>query len=158
MFRACPERLGRETALESSVRIVPLLLWLVGSIMWLPWLVLLLRLLIDLALGVPLSDSRFLNPALVGFWPVLGWRHWQLVSWWPLLALLAVALSAWAWRLKAHMEDHLLYASGLGRLASTLIPPLALWLAYLEARQNRTVSNELLDEAVSEASSRLGLH
>jgi hypothetical protein len=125
--------------------------------MWLPWFVLFVRLLVDLALGVPLDDSRFLNPALVGVWPVLGWRHWQLVSWWPILALLAVMLSAWAWKLKARMEDYLLFTSGLGRLGSTLIPPLALWQAYSEARQNRAAKNELLDEAVTEASSRLGL-
>src|SRR5688500_19771911 len=82
----------------TSVRLLVASLWSVATLLWLPWFAVFVRFLIDVAQGVPPARSDFLNPALVWIWPVRGWTAWGVVSWFPLMFVIALLLTYVGWR------------------------------------------------------------
>jgi small-conductance mechanosensitive channel len=103
------------------------------------------------AAGTPLSYSEYLNPALVPVWPTMGWLRWSILSWWPILALLAMALTYLGWRLFWFAQDWVPSHTRAQVAASVLVPPLALVLAYRDARLRHLRSNARLELDVEEA-------
>jgi hypothetical protein len=137
------------------MRIAPLGLWLLGSIFWLPWALLLLRLLADLALGTPPADSSFTAPLFFALRPHYGWRDWRVDSWFPICALLGMGMSAVAWRITWLLRDALLRRNAAQILLSVAIPPLALYFAWRDAKADHFERNLELEEAAQDARDRL---
>lgn len=137
------------------MRVAPIVLWILASILWLPWALLLVRLLADLALGTAASQSPYLAPALQPIAPSYGWRGWHITSGFPILALLAFGLSATAWRIQWLLRDGLLRRTAFQRGASILVPPLALLFAWRDARAEHLEHNAELQADAEEASDRL---
>lgn len=136
------------------MRIAPLVLWTLASIIWLPWALLLLRLLVDLVQGTPLTRSSFFEPVLMPIGPSYGWSGWHLVSGFPIAALLGFALSALAWKLSWVLRDGLLRHGAAHIFISVLLPPLALYFAWQDARAELLERNAELEAAAAEALER----
>jgi hypothetical protein len=133
------------------MRLLAAFLWFVGTVLWLPWFAVVVRLAIDLFSGVPLSSSEYLNPAFIFIWPILGWTHWGIVSWWPAMALSAMAVTYLGWRFFWWEQDWRKTYSGPIVLFTILVPPCALWLLYRDARNRFLLRNSDLQHAVDEA-------
>jgi hypothetical protein len=137
------------------VRLFTTLLWSLASVIWLPWFLVFARLLVDLALGTPLTESEYLNPALVGMWPVLGWTQWGVISWLPIFALLAMGLVYIGWRFFWWADDWLpSYRTGTVVL-TILIPPATLPLLLRDARHRFRQRNRGLQAGVDDALERV---
>jgi len=126
--------------------------WLLAAVLWLPWALLALRLGLDLALvatpwGHTFAHSPYagavFDALLVQFrWP--EWYHWHLAggffnarigSLYPWCALAGCVLTALGWRLYWINEEGLLSASRGQIAASIILPPLASFIMYRDARQ-----------------------
>src|SRR4051812_15888113 len=131
--------------------------------MWLPWFAVFVRLIVDLSMGIPVADSEYFSPALVPAWPTLGWLRWSMVSWLPIVALLAMLLVYVGWRFFWWADDWVPSYRTLQVVATILVPPLALLLLYRDtrarfARRNRSLQNEVdnaLDRAEGDDALRL---
>ena len=137
------------------MRLLVAILWSLATLLWLPWFAVLVRFLIDLALGVPPAQSAYLNPALIWVWPVRGWTAWGVVSWLPLMGLLAMALAYVGWRFFWWADDWRVTYRTPSVALSTLIPPLALTLLYRDARRRFRERNADLERATVDAIERL---
>ena len=69
------------------MRLLTTVLWSLATIMWLPWFAVFVALIVDVSRGKAPADSEYLNPALIGVWPVHGWLSWGVISWLPIVAL-----------------------------------------------------------------------
>lgn len=132
------------------MRLLCAALWFVATLLWLPWAAALVRLGIELAVGTPGSQANWLRMAFIGPWPLYSWLHWGIVSWYPLVGLLGMALSAATWRLYWPENDFRLpprWKLGLG----IAVPPLSLGLLYFESRRRlERIDATLLAEAHAE--------
>jgi hypothetical protein len=133
------------------VRLLTTILWCLAALLWLPWALLVIRLGIDLALGIPPGASDYLRPALVGVWPVHGWSSWGVVSWWPLAALAAMGLSALGWRLYWLDLDGLLPRGPRAVVLSISFPIAAPFLMYGDARRRHREKQQRLAQSTEEA-------
>lgn len=137
------------------MRIAPLVLWVLASLCWLPWALLLVRLGADLAQGVPAASSGAYEPVLVPIAPSFGWSGWHIVSAYPIAALVSFGLSALGWRLSWIIRDGILRRNGFQIGLSILVPPIALFFAWLDARAEHQQCNALLRAGAEEAAQRL---
>src|SRR4051812_9047473 len=112
------------------MRLLVAILWSTATVMWLPWFAVVIRLAIDLFFGVPLISSEYLNPAFVFVWPTLGWLHWSIVSWWPALGLMAMALTYVGWRFFWWEQDWRVTHSTGNVILGVIAPPFSLYLLY----------------------------
>jgi hypothetical protein len=119
------------------VRLLITAMWILGAILWLPWFALVIRLLVDVAGGTPLLQSDFINPALVGPWPTLGWGVWQVVSWYPVSAVLGMALVAVGWRIYWREQDFRLTRSPGIVALSIALPVVAPFIMLGDARRRQ---------------------
>jgi hypothetical protein len=142
-----------------------MILWLCAALMWLPWFALVLRYLLDIALGADPRYSDFLKPAFVGLWPKVGFGiwppvqllYWKVVSWFPVTAVLAMAVVLLGWRIYYIERGFLLTRTRGWLLLSTLVPPVAPFLAWFDARLWHDAREEELEAEVQDARERLGL-
>jgi hypothetical protein len=130
------------------MRLAVAILWCIAAVIWLPWFALLVRLAVDVISGVPITYSEYLNPALVPVWPTYGWLHWSIVSWWPILALLAMALVYTGWRFLWWEQDWQRTHSTAAVALSVAVPPLAPIILYRDARRRFIQRNMNLQETV----------
>jgi hypothetical protein len=137
------------------VRLIATILWCLAALCWLPWALLVVRLLIDVALGTPLSASPYFKPALIGLWPVHGWLAWGIVSVWPLAALAGVGFSALGWRLYWLDLDGVLPRPPRVVVLSILIPVIAPFVMYGDARRRYAAKEAELEEEAEDARQRL---
>jgi hypothetical protein len=137
------------------VRLLATILWCLAALCWLPWALLVVRLSIDVALGTPLSASPYLWPAFVGFWPLHGWLDWGVVSWWPLAALAGVGLSALGWRLYWLDQDGVMTRPPHVVVLSILVPLLAPFIMYGDARRRYSDKEAELEAEAQDARERL---
>lgn len=138
------------------MRLIVTIVWCLAALLWLPWALLVVRWGVDLALGVAPAASAYFKPALLGIWPVHGWLSWGIVSWWPLGAATAMALSALGWRLYWLDLDGLLPRPPRVVLVSILIPLLAPFLMYGDARRRHAGKQAELSAEVEDTLARLG--
>lgn len=134
------------------MRLITTALWLLASLLWLPWALLALRLLLDLALfatpyGHSWSSSPYLAPVCEALIIAFRWPQWDglrpyggyLVlragSVFVWCALAGCALGALGWRLYWLAEEGRLRHGSLPIVISSLCPPLAVWLMYGDARR-----------------------
>jgi hypothetical protein len=113
-----------------AVRLIVTITWCVAALLWTPWALLLLRLIMDLALGASLSSSNYTVPALQGIWPGYSWLSWRIVSWYPVCACLGMALTAAGWRLYWWSEGYRLTRSMsvvAGSILCPLFAPFIMW-------------------------------
>lgn len=145
------------------MRLIVTVLWIVAAVCWLPWFALLVRLIIDIAGGTPWDYSNFVRPALMGIWPQIGlglWplerlTRWQIVSLYPVCAFLGVALVAAGWRIYWREQDgRLTRPAGLVAL-SIIVPPLAPFLMWGDARRRHRERETALEAGVQDARDRL---
>ena len=140
------------------MRLVITIIWCLAALCWLPWALIFLRWLIDLALGASIAGSYFTRPALLGIWPVYGWlRPWAIVSVWPLCALLGMALSAVGWRIYWREQDGRLTRPASLVALSIILPPIAPLIMYQDARRRYAQREADLEGAVEDARERSGL-
>jgi hypothetical protein len=134
------------------VRLIVTILWCLAALLWLPWALLILRLLIELASGTPWNASFYLKPALVICWPVHGiFGPWQLVSLWPVAALCACGMSALGWRLYWLDQDGIMPRSARMVGWSIVVPLLAPFIMYHDAKRRHIEREYELESAVEEA-------
>ena len=137
------------------MRLLTTFLWSLATIMWLPWFLVFARLIADLVMGVPLLESNFINPALVGIWPVHGWFYWGVISWLPIVALLAMLLVYIGWRFFWWADDWV-PSYGTGTVVLTiLLPPATLPLLFGDTRRRFQQRNRKLHRAVEDALERI---
>jgi hypothetical protein len=138
------------------MRLLITLLWCLAALLWLPWALMALRWLIDIALGATWDRSGYFTHVVMGLWPRYGWlRPWAVVSWWPVLATAAVALSAAGWRLYWVEQSGILTRPGWLVGLSIAVPPLAPCLMYGDARRRFLEREAALQEQVLDATDRL---
>lgn len=134
------------------MRLITTALWLLASLLWLPWALLALRLLLDLALAAtpyghgwstspyasPVLDAIVVQsrlPQLDGWRPAGGYFTAHIGSMFPWCALAGCLLTALGWRIYWLGEEGRLRHGPLPVALSTLCPPLATWLMYGDARR-----------------------
>ncbi|MDQ3023990.1 MAG: hypothetical protein M3R04_06370, partial [bacterium] len=127
------------------------ILWSLCTLMWLPWFAVLVRFIVDLISGTPWSNSEYLGSALIAVWPERGWLSWEVVSYSPLLGVLAMLLTYLGWRIFWWERDWRPSYPATTVAAGVLIPPLSLLLLYLDARRRFRERNVSLQQAVDEA-------
>jgi len=132
------------------MRLLTAFLWSAATLMWIPWFAVLVRFMVDLANGTAWADSQYLNPALIFVWPLRGWLHWGIVSWVPLVGVLAMLVVYIGWRFFWWEQDWRSSYSTSTVALSILVPPLALILLYRDARRRFTLRNAELREAAHE--------
>ena len=137
-----------------AVRLIVTIAWLLAALLWTPWALLLVRLMVDLAMGTPLSDSSFTAPVLMGLWPGYSWLSWRIVSWYPICAVLGIGLSAAGWRVYWWNEDGILTRPGWLVALSILMPLLAPFLMWGDARSRHRARQTGLEAAVVDARKR----
>jgi hypothetical protein len=133
------------------MRLAVAILWSLATLMWLPWFAVLVRFIVDLASGTPFAVSEYLNPALIGIWPVRGWASWGIVSWVPILGASSMLMTYIGWRFFWWWDDWKVSYPTLPVVLSVLIPPLALILLYRDARRRFAQRNAELQQAVDDA-------
>lgn len=146
-----------------SVRLIVTIIWIIAAVCWLPWFLLVLRLVTDVAMGTPLTYSRFLVPTLQGLWPGINWSwwpparwlDWQIVSMWPVAAFLGVCLSAGGWRVYWLEQDGILTRPGWLVALSIIAPPLAPFIMYGDSRRRHLAKESYLEAEVQDAKARL---
>ena len=134
-----------------AVRLIVTITWLLAALLWAPWALVALRLVIDLALGTPLSQSLYTAPALMGIWPGYSWLSWRIVSWYPICAVLGMALCAAGWRLYWWNEDYRLTQSPLVVAVSVLLPVLAPFIMWRDAVARHRARQAGLHAAAADA-------
>ena len=70
------------------MRLIVTIIWSIGAICWIPWFLVFIRLLVDIASGIAPDASPFLPLLLKGLWPrwqILG--PWYINSWYPRLRI-----------------------------------------------------------------------
>jgi MFS family permease len=138
------------------VRLFIAILWLLSSVMWLPWFALLIRLLVDVAMGASFTGSDYFVPTLMGPWPLRGWlAPWQVVSWYPVSAVTAMALTAFGWRLYWREQDFRLTRPVGLVVFSILVPPIAPLLLLGDVKRRFRIVNSELDGEVEDARQRI---
>ncbi len=138
-----------------SVRLIITIAWCLAALMWTPWALLLVRLLIDLALGTPLSQSDFTAPVLLGIWPGYSWLSWRIVSWYPVSAVLGMIIAALGWRLYWWNENYALSRPGWVVVLSICCPVLCPFIMWRDARRRYFKRQTSLECAVDDARERL---
>lgn len=132
-----------------QMRLIVTILWSIAALCWVPWLLVLLRLLVDLASGTPPLESGYLPLVVQGLWPrwqVLG--PWYIHSWFPVSAFLGCALSAVGWRVYWVSEGYRLTRPLAKVVLSILVPPYAVFLMYDDAvRRHNARETELAHES-----------
>ena len=111
------------------MRLIVTILWSIAALCWLPWAVMLVRLLVDLALGTPPLESGYLPLVVQGLWPrwqIIG--PWYIHSWFPVCAFLGSALVASGWRIYWVNEYYRLTRPIPKVILSILVPPYAVFL------------------------------
>jgi hypothetical protein len=154
------------------MRLATTIFWLIGTLLWLPWALLVLRLALDLALlatpwGHSWNNSAYAGPVadmlLVQFrWPdLVGWHLAggyfiaRVGSLYPWCALAGCALTALGWRLYWINEEGLLNYGPGAIAASILLPPLAPLMMYRDARRRYFQSEAQLAAARVDAQRRM---
>jgi hypothetical protein len=159
------------------MRLIVTLLWLLAGMLWLPWALLALRLLLDLLLGVtpglthlghawaaspyspPVVDLLILNYRLPHFDEhkhfIHGWFTARMGSMYAWAALAGCALTAAGWRLYWIGEEGLLRHGARAIAASVLVPPLASVLMYRDAQLRYRAAEAELAGARQDALRRL---
>jgi hypothetical protein len=138
-----------------AVRLIVTLVWLFAALLWLPWGMLVLRLALDLLLGLipgvahlghSWSASPYVQPVFDALSVRCGWPQWEhsrLAAGWftarigsvyPWAALASCALTGAGWRLYWIAEEGLLRHGPRAMVLSTLLPPLASLLMYRDAQ------------------------
>jgi small-conductance mechanosensitive channel len=138
-----------------AVRLITTVLWSLASIIWLPWFATQVRLVIDLASGVPLLDSDYFTQAFVPVWPIHSWYVWDFFSWIPLAALLAMLLVYIGWRFFWWADDWVPSYRLPAVVATMLIPPVSLFLLKRDTRRRFQQRNASLQNAVDDALERI---
>jgi hypothetical protein len=136
------------------VRLVVAFLWSFAAILWLPWCATFVRLLIDLATGVPLLSSDYFTQAFVPFWPV-RWYLWHVFSWLPVLPLLTAGLVYIGWRYFWWADDWVPSYRTPTVVLTMLVPPVAPFLLFRDARLRFHRRNAKLQVAVDDALDRI---
>ena len=139
------------------MRLIVTILWCLAALLWLPWALMFLRLIFDLATGTAWGQSFYVAPVFIGIWPVHGlFRPWEIVSWWPLSSLTGMLLSAAGWRIYWFDQDGIMTRPPTVIFLSIVLPVLAPFIMYGDARR-RYIERELeLDGSVNEAVEQLG--
>jgi hypothetical protein len=138
------------------VRLIVTIVWCLAALIWLPWALFALRWLIDIALGATWDQSAYFPNVWMGLWPLNGWlRPWSIVSWWPVLATLALALTEAGWRLYRREQEGMLARPGWQISLSILVPPLAPFLMLGDARRRYWQREAELEAEVLDAKQRL---
>jgi hypothetical protein len=131
------------------MRFIVTILWGIAALCWLPWSLVLIRLLVDIGLGQAPLDSQYLPLVVQGLWPrwqILG--IWYVHSWFPVCAFLGMALTATGWRLYWINEGERLTRPVPQVVLSILVPPYALYLMFDDARRRHNARElELANEA-----------
>lgn len=138
------------------VRLVVTILWCLAALLWLPWALLAVRLIIDLALGTPWNESGFVQPVLMGLWPRYGWLDWRIASWFPIAALLGMGLSYAGWRLYWWNEDGISTRPPLTVALSIIFPVAAPFVMWRDAVNRHRGREAALASAVDDARQREG--
>jgi len=145
------------------MRLIITILWILAAVCWTPWLLLVLRLAVDLAMGVGWDASLYVKPALgilapapsLGLWPPWRWFSWYVISVWPWGALLGVLLSAAGWRLYWFEQEGRLTRSA-GIVALTIIAPLfAPFVMWTDSKHRHVEKEQRLEHEVQDARQRL---
>jgi hypothetical protein len=137
-----------------AVRLIVTITWCLAALLWTPWALIALRLLVELALGTPFSQSAYVAPALMGLWPSYSWWSWHVVSWYPICALLGIGLSAAGWRLYWWNEDGISTRPAQVVALSILCPLLAPCIMWRDARARHQARQAGLQAAVADAQQR----
>ncbi len=145
------------------MRLLVTILWVLAAVCWLPWFLIVLRLLADTALGTPIDQSRFLVPALQGVWPAIGWGwwppmrwlQWQIVSMWPVSAFFGIAICAAGWRIYWREQDGILTRPAWLVGLSIVAPILAPFIMYGDSRRRHLARESFLEAEVVDARERL---
>jgi hypothetical protein len=137
-----------------AVRLIVTIVWCLAALLWAPWALVALRLLIDLALGVPLTHSAYTAPALMGVWPGYSWLSWRIVSWYPISAVLGMGLCAAGWRVYWWFEEGVLARPARVVLLSILVPVLTPFIMWRDALARHRARQALLHDAVADAAHR----
>jgi hypothetical protein len=138
------------------VRLIVTLAWCLAALIWLPWALFALRWVIDIALGAQWDQSSYFTHVCMGLWPRHGWlRPWSVVSWWPVLAAAAVALTAGGWRAYWLEQEGILSRPGWLVALSIIFPPLAPGLMLSDALRRYRAREAELDAEVLDARERL---
>ena len=134
------------------MRLIVTILWCLAALIWLPWALMFLRLVYDLATGTPWAQSFYVAPVFVGIWPVHGLFHpWSVVSMWPLACLAGMALSALGWRIYWFDLDGILTRPPFIVFLSIVLPVLAPFIMYGDARRRYLEQEMALDDSMNEA-------
>jgi hypothetical protein len=157
MFHPC-----RRHRYNLRVRLLVTGLWLLAALCWLPWLALLVRLGVELALDGPWV-YELARRTLIGIWPKAGmglWPLdrlllWQVISWYPISAVLGMALAAVGWRIYWREQDGRLTRPAWLVALSVALPPLAPLLMYGDARSRHWRKERELEDSVEDARERL---
>lgn len=138
------------------MRLIVTILWSIAALCWLPWAFVLLRLLVDIATGTALMESRFLPFLVQGLWPrwqILG--PWYIHSWFPVSAFLGCAMTAVGWRIYWVNEGYRLTRPVARVVISILVPPYAVWLMYDDSRIRHISHEEELQQETEDARLRI---
>ncbi|MEZ5338124.1 MAG: hypothetical protein R3F46_07630 [bacterium] len=131
------------------MRLIVTILWSIAALCWLPWAMMLVRLILDLALGTPPLESGYLPLVLQGLWPrwqILG--PWYVHSWFPVCAFLGSVLVTAGWRIYWVNEYYRLTRPLPRVILSILVPPYAVFLMYDDAlRRHNELETDLAHES-----------
>jgi hypothetical protein len=137
-------------------------MWILGAVCWLPWFALALRFAIGLSLG---DQSDYFQAAFMGIWPRLNMGLWPLyrlflwrvVSWYPVSAWLGMLLAAVGWRIYWREQDGILTRPAWVVGLSIIVPPLAPFIMWLDARRRYARKEVELELEVVDARDRIGI-
>lgn len=145
------------------MRLITTILWVIGALCWFPWLLLLIALCIELALGVSWDQSVYARPALSGIWPGVSfgwwplWRllSWQIISMWPISAVCGMALSAIGWRLYWIDQDAIMPRPAWQVAVSIAAPVIAPFIMWQDALHRHRIKETRLEREVQDARARI---
>jgi len=145
-----------------SVRLLVTSLWILAAVCWLPWLALALRFAVGLALGdqadyFPLAFMGVWPGLNMGLWPVSRLLLWRIVSWYPICACLGMALAAVGWRVYWREQDGILTRPAWLVALSIIVPPVAPFVMWADARRRYLQKEAELDNEVRDARDRIGI-
>jgi len=136
-------------------------MWILAAVCWLPWFAMLVRYLAGIALGDQAEYFRLVFmgvwPGLnMGLWPLERLFYWQIVSWYPVSAVIGMALSAIGWRIYWREQDGILTRPAGLVVLSILVPLVAPFLMWGDARRRHRTKEAELDVNVVDARDRIG--
>ncbi len=140
------------------MRLIVTILWGIAALCWLPWSFLLIRFLVDIAMGTPLMESSYLPLLVQGLWPrwqVLG--VWYIHSWFPVSAFIGSALTALGWRIYWVSEGYRLTRPVAQIVFSILVPPYAVYLMFDDSRRRHNEREMELAHESEDAKMRISL-